>query len=114
MMMMVMPVMPLATLFFLAQLLGLHLVARLAGATCLELFNEEAAGQKTVEPLAALPAATHPDTGGSVEQGNRVAAEISFVDFVLAEPQRTHAPGEFFLFRRGDREPQHGWGPATP
>ncbi len=111
---MMVPVMPLTALFFFAQLLGFYLVTRLASATRFEFIHQQAAGQKTVQPLAAFPPATHPDTCGSVEQGDRVAAEISFVDFVLAEPQRTHASGEFFLFRRGDREPQHGWGPATP
>ena len=109
-----MAVMPLPTLFFFAQLLGFHLVPRLAVAAGFEFIHQQAAREKAVESLAALAAATHPDTRGSVKERNGVAAEISFVDFVLAEPEGAHAPGEFFLLGGGDREPQHGWGPATP
>ena len=112
--MLIMAVMPLPPLFFLAQLLRLHLVPRLAGAPRFEFLHQQTAGEKTVEPLAAFPRAADPDTSGSVKERDRVAAEISFVDFVLAEPKGTHASGEFFLLRCGDREPQHGWGPATP
>lgn len=107
-------VVPLPTLFFLAQLFGFHLVPRFAIATRFEFIDQQSSGEKTVEPLAAFATATHPDTRGSVKERDGVAAEISFVDFVLAESEGAHAPGEFFLLGGGDRKPQHGWGPAAP
>ncbi len=114
MVMMMAVVVSLPTLFFLAQLFGFHLMARLAVAARFEFIDQQAPGEKTVEPLAAFATATDPDTRGSVKERDGVAAEISFVDFVLAKPEGAHAPGEFFLLGGGDRKPQHGWGPAAP